>query len=62
MNEHTPPRIYRKVERNSRGTTWSVHVEASDPVEQKRLFDEVVADMENRYGALIIETAKAGEG
>tara|TARA_Y100000310_G_C20501646_1_gene724299 strand:+ start:685 stop:894 length:210 start_codon:yes stop_codon:yes gene_type:complete len=58
MATQHPPRVYYKVERNSRGVTWSTHVEAS-PGEAERLLEQAVAYMGDRYGAVNVE--RAGE-
>lgn len=49
------PRFSAKVERNSRGVTWSVHAYGDTADECQRLLDEMVADMEAKYGKLILE-------
>jgi len=58
--DHTPPRVYYKVERNTRGVTWATHVEAAPGVAEPLML-AAVAWMEERYGAIAVEQGGGGD-
>lgn len=59
MNEElptTPPTYSAKVERNSRGVTWSVHIDNCLDADDLMLrLDDLTQRMAMRYGKMVVD-------
>ena len=51
---HHEERTYRKAWKNAKGEMqWEVHVESSEPDKGKATMEEVVGEMEAKYGKVV---------